>query len=141
MASRFTRRRFLTALGAATYLALSSPVGCASLERTRKPRSLRTLVMYLTQNDPPGRDQRGYAFGLIVLVLLTALSEVVALVLGIAGTLQRHRKRMFALAGVARSVLVLTWVNSEVELGHFILGIPELFDPPEIHHSKAPPEG
>src|SRR5215212_9925351 len=41
MASRFTRRRFLTALGAA-YLALSSTVGCAPLERTRKLRSLRT---------------------------------------------------------------------------------------------------
>src|ERR687889_578937 len=43
MASRFTRRRFLTALGAAAYLALSSPVGCAPLERTRKrSSSLRT---------------------------------------------------------------------------------------------------
>src|SRR5918997_108647 len=41
MASRFTRRRFLTALGAA-YLALSSTVGCAPLERTRKLRPLRT---------------------------------------------------------------------------------------------------
>ena len=43
MASRFTRRRFLTALGPAAYLALSSPVGCAPLERTRKrSSSLRT---------------------------------------------------------------------------------------------------
>ena len=43
MASRFTRRRFLTALGAAAYLALSGPVGCAPLERTRKrSSSLRT---------------------------------------------------------------------------------------------------
>ena len=42
MASRFTRRRFLTALGAAAYLALSSTVGCAPLERMRKLRSLRT---------------------------------------------------------------------------------------------------
>src|ERR671916_624747 len=41
MASRFTRRRFLTALGGA-YLALSSTVGCAPLDRTRKLRSLRT---------------------------------------------------------------------------------------------------
>ena len=42
MASGFTRRRFLTALGAATYLALTSTVGCAPLERTRKPGSLGT---------------------------------------------------------------------------------------------------
>src|SRR5918994_506120 len=36
MASGFTRRRFLTALGAATYLALSGTVGCAPLERKWK---------------------------------------------------------------------------------------------------------
>src|SRR5215217_9633981 len=42
MASGFTRRRFLTALGAATYLALSSTLGCAPLERASKPRPLRT---------------------------------------------------------------------------------------------------
>jgi len=42
MASGFTRRRFLTGLGAATYLVLTSTVGCAPLERTRKPGSLRT---------------------------------------------------------------------------------------------------
>ena len=38
MASGFTRRRFLKALGAATYLALSSTVGCAPLERLSKLR-------------------------------------------------------------------------------------------------------
>ena len=42
MASRFTRRRFFTTLGAAAYLALSSPVGCAPVERTQKPGPLRT---------------------------------------------------------------------------------------------------
>ena len=42
MTSGFTRRRFLKALGAATYLALSSTVGSALPERTRKLRSLRT---------------------------------------------------------------------------------------------------
>src|SRR5215213_7992750 len=41
MASGFTRRRFLTALGAAC-LALASTVGCAPLELTRKLRPLRT---------------------------------------------------------------------------------------------------
>ena len=42
MPSGFTRRRFLKALGAAACLALSSTVGCAPLERTRKLRSLHT---------------------------------------------------------------------------------------------------
>ena len=42
MSPRLTRRRFLTGLGAATYLVLANTVGCAPLERTRKPRSLHT---------------------------------------------------------------------------------------------------
>src|SRR5215212_7013684 len=41
MASRFTRRRFLTALGVAC-LALANTAGCAPLELTRKLRPLRT---------------------------------------------------------------------------------------------------
>src|SRR5215213_9029249 len=41
MASRFTRRRFLTALGAAC-LALANTAGCAPLDLTRKLRPLRT---------------------------------------------------------------------------------------------------
>jgi hypothetical protein len=41
MASGFTRRRFLTALCAATYFALTNTVGCAPLERPSKLRSLR----------------------------------------------------------------------------------------------------
>ncbi len=41
MGDRFTRRRFLTAVSAgATYLALTSAVGCELLERTPKVRSL-----------------------------------------------------------------------------------------------------
>ncbi len=99
------------------------------------------LVVYLTRNDPPGADQTGYGFGLIILSLLSVLLEIVAFGLGVAGTLQRHRKRTFALVGVACSVLVVVWLNSEVELGRLILGLPELFDPPEIHYSKTPPEG
>jgi hypothetical protein len=60
------------------------------------------LVLYLTRNDPPGTDQTGYGLGMLMLVLLTTLSEIVALGLGIAGALQRHRKRTFALVGVQR---------------------------------------
>src|SRR5829696_2613375 len=42
MVPGFTRRRFLTALGTATYLALTNAAGCAPLERTSKPKPLRT---------------------------------------------------------------------------------------------------
>ena len=42
MGSRYTRRRFLTALGAgATYLALANTMGCDPRKRTPKPMSLR----------------------------------------------------------------------------------------------------
>ena len=40
MISRFTRRRFLTALGAATYFVLANAVGCAPLGRAPKIASL-----------------------------------------------------------------------------------------------------
>jgi hypothetical protein len=41
MVDKFTRRRFLTGLGAA-YLALTNPAGCAPLERSSKLRPLQT---------------------------------------------------------------------------------------------------
>ena len=99
------------------------------------------LVWYLTRNDPPGADQTGYGFGLIMLVLLTALSEIVALGLGVVGILQRHRKRTFALVGVVCSVLVLAWINSDVGgLQRLAFGILEqIIDPPEI--PERCPEG
>ena len=43
----------------------------------------------------------------MMLVLMALLSEIVALGLGIAGVLQRRRKRLFAFLGIACSVLVL----------------------------------
>src|SRR5215218_258496 len=43
MGTRFTRRRFLTAVGrGASYLALASIVGCGRLERSSEDSSLRT---------------------------------------------------------------------------------------------------
>jgi hypothetical protein len=43
MGTRFTRRRFLTAMGAgAAYLALTNTAGCKLLERTSKVSRLRT---------------------------------------------------------------------------------------------------
>ena len=57
------------------------------------------LFVYLTRNDPPGADQTGYGFGLIMLTLLTVLSEILALGLGIAGrsnATARGRSRSWA---------------------------------------------
>ena len=99
------------------------------------------LALLLISRQPPGgADEVGYAFGLLMLVLLTTLSEIVALGLGIAGTLQRHRKRTFALVGVACSVLVLAVIHSEVGLERLAFGILEgIINPPEVHHIGSPP--
>ncbi len=96
------------------------------------------LVLYLTRNDPPGADQTAYGFWILLLAVLTALSEVAALGLGIAGALQRRRKRAFALLGLACSILVLVAIYANVGLGRVVFVIPELVNPPEVH-SVSPP--
>ncbi len=96
------------------------------------------LVLYLTRNDPPGADQTGYGFAMLMLVLLTTLSEIGALGLGIAGAIQRRRRRTFALVGVACSILVLAAIHAQVGLDRLAFGIPELVNPPEVH-SVSPP--
>jgi ABC-type transport system involved in multi-copper enzyme maturation permease subunit len=68
---------------------------------------LVALILLLSGMAPPGADETGFGFGIIMLVLMTLLSEIVALGLGIAGALQRRRKRLFALFGIVCSVLVL----------------------------------
>jgi hypothetical protein len=71
----------------------------------------------------------GYAFGMAVLAVLTVLSEIAALRLGIEVALQRHRKRMFAFLGVACSVLVLAMINSQavlVDLAKLIVAFTQL---------------
>ncbi len=81
------------------------------------------LATYLISKQPPEADEVGYAFGMFILVALMALSELVALGLGIAGAFQRHRKRLFGFLGVACSILVLAVINSQlgfVDLAKFI---------------------
>ena len=51
-----------------------------------------------------------------MLAVLTVLSEIAALRLGIEVALERHLKRMFAFLGVACSVLVLVMINSQAGL-------------------------
>src|SRR5215203_2258243 len=121
-----------------------SHLGIASFALSFLPVALLVgafaLVLYLTRNDPPGTDQTGYGLGMLMLVLLTTLSEIVALGLGIAGALQRHRKRTFALVGVACNVLVLAVIHAYVGLERLAFGIPELIiNPPEVHHSGSSP--
>jgi hypothetical protein len=65
------------------------------------------LILLLASMQPPGADETGYAGLMLSLVLMTVLSELVALGLGIAGALQRQRKRLYAFLGITCSVLVL----------------------------------
>lgn len=69
--------------------------------------ALVALILLLASTQPPGADETGYGAAVILLVLMTVLSEIVALGLGIAGALQRRRKRLFAFLGIACSVLAV----------------------------------
>ena len=65
------------------------------------------LVLLLASMQPPGADETGFGFLVLMLGLMTVLSELVALGLGIAGVFQRRRKRTFAFLGIVCSVLAL----------------------------------
>ena len=86
------------------------------------------LVLFLLSRQPPGADETGYAFGMFFLLLLTILSELLALGLGVAGVFQRQRKKTFAFFGLACSVLVLALINVQVgfvDVASFLAGLAE----------------
>ncbi len=71
------------------------------------------LVLLFVIQERISSQYQDYAAGwgvlTLMLVLMIALSEVTALVLGIAGALQRRRKRLFAFLGIASCLLVLVF--------------------------------
>jgi succinate dehydrogenase hydrophobic anchor subunit len=66
---------------------------------------LVSVGLILRYVNPPG-DPLAHGFWLLSLTLLSVLCALVALGLGIAGTLQRRRRRLFAFLGIAGSILV-----------------------------------
>ena len=92
-----------------------SRMGIASFLLSFFPGVLFSLLLLIfallpdPQSDrtypPPELTPSGALLTLVLLVLL--LLDVVALGLGMAGVLQRRRKRQYALLGMACSVLVL----------------------------------
>jgi hypothetical protein len=96
------------------------------------------LVLYLVSLQPPGADETGYAFGMVMLAMLTTLSAIAALGLGIAGTLQRHRKRIFAFLGVACSILVLATIHAWVGLVDLASLATGLLEPHPKAHVVSP---
>jgi len=90
---------------------------------------LALLAWSLRGWDPPG-DEVAYGFGLLMVGFLLVLAEILALGLGVAGTLQRRRKRSFASLGVASSALVLAVVLAQVDWPGFIASFLEPIIPP-----------
>ena len=67
-------------------------------------------------------------------MVLTALSEIAALGLGITGALQRRRKRSFAFLGVVCSFLVLAVIHFQVGLADLVSLVAALTEPqPKVH--------
>jgi hypothetical protein len=71
--------------------------------------ALLARLLILMDFNPPG-DEVAYGFIVVMLVLALVLSEIVALMLGVAGVLQRRRRRYFALFGIACSLLTFAAV-------------------------------
>ena len=117
----------------------NSAAGVASFVVSTVSGGLLALVVVVvfmaTNNDPPGADETGYAYLVLLLVLATLLCQIVALGLGVAGVLQRRRRRLFALLGIACSVLVvatiLSWAGP-INLARLAAGLTQ--PQPEVHH-------
>lgn len=67
---------------------------------------------------------------MLMLLVLTVLSELVALGLGVVGMLQRRRERTFAFLGVACSVL-LAVAHAQVGLEDLVSGAIAFFTEPQ----------
>ena len=92
---------------------------------------LALLAWSLRDWNPPG-DEVAYGFGFLMVTFLLVLGEVAALALGVAGTLQRRRKRSLALLGVSCSALVLAVIFAQVDWAGFIGAFSEPLIP-EVH--------
>ena len=77
-----------------------------------------------------------YGFGLLMVGFLLVLAEILALGLGVAGTLQRRRKRSFAFLGVASSALVLAVILAQVDWPGYIASFLEPIIP-LVHTSPS----
>ena len=91
-----------------------SRMGIASLVLALIPGlAFMALVLLISIQARTASQFQEYAAGwgvlTLMLVLTTVLSELIALALGIAGMLQRRRKRLFAFLGIASCVLVFVF--------------------------------
>lgn len=84
--------------------------------------------------QPSGADTAAYAFGMFVLTIATALREIAALGIGVAGTLQRCPKKALALPGVACSVPFLM-IHDQAGLGRLVtMAVAFITEPtPKVH--------
>ena len=64
------------------------------------------FAILLRTVSQPQEYAAGWGVLVLLVILMILVSEILALVLGIAGVLQKRRKRLFAFLGIALSVLV-----------------------------------
>jgi len=97
------------------------------------------FVKLAVARQASGVDTAACGFGLLVFTVAAVLREVAALALGVAGTLQRRRKRTLALLGVVCSVLSLVVIHDQVELGHLLrMAVAFFTEPSPKVHSVSP---
>ncbi|MDQ3659031.1 MAG: hypothetical protein M3338_05090 [Actinomycetota bacterium] len=70
-------------------------------------------------------------------MLMAILSELAALGLGVAGALQRRRKKSFAFLGVACSVLFLALIEAQVGFADVASFIVAMTEPQPVIHSPG----
>lgn len=65
------------------------------------------LIVVYVSSLPPGADTVAVGFGVLMLMLVSAVSEIIAVGLGTVGVLRQRRKRLFAFLGITCSSLAL----------------------------------
>ena len=92
-------------------------------------------------------DAPGAGLLLLLFMAMGTLFLLAALVIGVAGMLQRRRRRLYATLGSVVSVVVLTvayltWLGPMCESNSKMCTLGRQSpEPPVVHHAKEPPEG
>lgn len=92
-------------------------------------------------------DAPGAGLLILLFMVMGIFFLLAALVMGVAGMLQRRRKRLYAVLGSVVSVVVLTvayltWLGPMCESNKKMCSLGwQLPEPPVVHHANQPPEG
>ena len=90
---------------------------------------LRWAQLEQTGRAPFHDSEPALAAGGFFLMAMAFLTGLVALGLGVAGAIQRERKKAFAFLGIACSVLALAMLNTELGFAELTSAITGITDP------------